>query len=180
MRAFEFELTYFGGDREVVHVIGPSRAHGFACAPLKAADSNNVWKVRVVRDSGLYLVAERDSREWNNPHIPFFVVPDTEIAVPNGELSPRGYSPSDEPRAYGMEWVFFSGVMDDEVPAVSGRANAFAACAIETEYPDAVMEVSMARVCDRDYNSTSHEVDIGKKYGGVTFDLKDTFVPLVF
>ena len=178
MRAFEFELTMFGGDRELVQVMGKSRAAGFAGAPLKAGDPNNVWKVRVVRDSGLYLVPEREKEEWNNPHIPFFVVPDTEVVVPNGELSPLGYGASDRQRDYRMEWTFFNGVCDAEIVGVSERPNAFVACAIDTEYPDSVMQVILFGVLDD--RAIPIEVDIGKKYGAVTFDLKDPFVPIRF
>ena len=182
MREFEFELTFFGGDRQLVQVVGRSRAHGFAGAPLKAADPNNVWKVRVVRDSGLYLVSEfgKHRKKWDDPHphIPVFVVPATESVVPNGEFSPTGYSAGDHVRTYHMDWVFFNGALDMEMPDVSGRPNAFAACAMDTQYPDSVMEVSITSVCERDYNNTPHEVDVGKEYGGVTLDLKDPFVPL--
>ena len=182
MRAFEFELTYFGGDRQLVQVMGRSRAHGFAGAPLEAADPNNVWKVRVVRDSGLYLVPELGERrkKWDNPHphIPVFVVPATETVVPNGEFSPTGYFAGDHVRAYNMEWIFFNRTLGGELPAVSGRPNAFAACAMDTIYPDNVREVSIASVCDRDYDNTPHEVDPDKEYGGVTLDLKDPVVPL--
>ena len=168
MRPFEFELTLFGGGREQVQVMASSRAVGFTAAALQAADPNNVWKVRLLRDRGRYLPEDEDLSD-----------PDVPVVISEGEYSPRGFGrPIPSWRGYDVYFELFTLAIAREYVRVPGRPNVFSAGAIASEYPDSVMEVRIDSIVDN--GAFQHEVDGRKMYGGVTVDLKDRFVPLRF
>ena len=165
-RPFQFELTLFGSGREQVQVMASSRAVGFTAAALQAADPNNVWKVRLLRDSGRYLPEAEDLSD-----------PDVPVVISEGEYSPRGFGRTIPSwRGYSVYFELFTLGADDEYVCVPGRPNVFSAGAIASRYPDRVMEVSIYLIVDD--GGFEHEVDGRKMYGGVTVDMKDRFVPL--
>ena len=167
-KEYEFHLTPFaGGAVETVRVMAQNRALGFSLAASQAADPNNVWKVRLIRDNGRVLDPD-DFRESD---------------VPSEFSSPHSYPlPSDDIllRSYDVYFDLFGGVQAREGVSVSGRINAFTAGVMESDAADAVREVWLDLVA----RSTGNPVDGGdyidetKKYGGITVDLHDPVIPV--
>ena len=167
MRQYEYYLTPFaGGAVERVMVVADNRALGFSFAASQAADPNNVWKVRLVRDNGRVL----DPNDIK------------EVEVTDQLSSSYSYPlPDDIPlRSYEVYFDLFGGSQAREGVSVAGRVNAFTAGVAASDNPDAIREVWLYFVA----RSTGNPVDGGyyidgnKKYGAVMVDLDDPVSPV--
>ena len=170
MRALDFELTPFaGGVTERVTVMAEHRAFGFSLAAAQAADPNNVWKVRLIRDNGKVLDPDDiDERNWD---VPFGS--DPQIYTTPDDMLPRTAlrGCNTALRGYGLWFDLLGRCEATETPSVMGRVNAFTGGVIWSDTPNDVAEIRLYTInIDGDYYE---EVDENKKYGGIVVDLDD-------
>ena len=164
-RCYDFELVPFaGGTVARVQVAAINRAFAFSMAAACAADPNDLWKVRLVRDGGRDLDPS-SMDEWN---------------VPAGHESPRSARYLDgSARGYGCSVQLFGGGGTVAHFFASGRVNVFTEASFATSTPDGVMEVELWTVSDVEDEYLSWQIDPTLKYGGVTADLDDPVIPLI-
>lgn len=156
-RSLEYEVVPFaGGPVERVEVMAEHRALGFSLAAAKARDPNDVWKVRILRDNGVFLDPEDVDASQNIPleHDPI--------------IRHRFAFAGIEYRNYVVAFDLFGHCEADEGIGASGRWNSFAAAALASDAVGGndVLELWI-------YVIGEQEVDVTKKYGGITIDLHD-------
>ena len=156
-RPLEYELVPFaGGPVERVVVMAEHRALGFSLAAAEARDPNDIWKVRILRDNGVFLDPEDVDASQNIPleHDPVI-------------REKFGFDPI-EYRDYVVQFDLFGHCEADEGVSAVGRWTSFTAAALASEAVGGndVLELWI-------YVIGEQEVDVTKKYGGITVDLHD-------
>ncbi len=168
-RSYDFKLVPFaGGAVERVQVAAINRAFAFSMAAACAADPNDLWKVRLVRD-GRRNLDPSSMDEWN--------VPAGHESGPSERLVSERLDWSG--RGYGCSIRLFGGAEAVEHFISSGRVNVFTEAAFASSTPDGIMEVELWTVSDVKDEYLSWQIDPTLKYGGVTADLDDPVIPLI-
>lgn len=160
-RKYELLVAPFAcGEIEHLRVYAQNRGSAFTLAAIQASDSQNVWKITLVRDNGR-LLDPMDVEEHNR--------------VPAGWTTPLSLS-EDFGGAkwwmYDLGFELFGGVEADEGAPAIDRADAFTGGVINSTTPDDIRCIWLRSVCNE--MDRVFEFDPRRKYGGVTFDLVDS------